>query len=131
MSKSDRVDGYSHTNAWWQDNQGSLERTSPEGEEYEEFSDKEPTDWGVNLLIKVIKYSNFELLERYEDEWDVLDQLIAKREDIVKKSSNRKIPQNDAEKLLNEVRTLLRKIGQDVKGEIDTLKSSTLPLMLF
>ena len=131
MSKSDRVDRYNHTSGWWQDHQGSLESTSPEGEEYEEFSDKEPRDWGMNLLIKVIKYSNFELLERYEDEWDVLDDLIAKRREIVKKGSSKKFPQNDAEKLLNEVRTLLKKIRQDIKEEIGTLKSGTLSLISF
>lgn len=60
------------------------------------FMSNEPEKWGMNLLVKVLKYSNYELLGRNDDEWNALDTLIRMRRAVADKSPTQKIAQRDA-----------------------------------
>lgn len=70
---------YAHTLEWWKSQRPSLSRAPPAGPELVTFITKGPVEWEMNLLLKVIKYCNRELLERYETEWNALDKMIETR----------------------------------------------------
>ena len=75
----EKFEDYAHTLNWWKQRRESLSRAPPTGNELATFLRKDPGEWEMNLLLKVIKYSNYELLKRYEKEWNALDILIDTR----------------------------------------------------
>lgn len=88
-------DDYAHSLEWWKPKRASLSRAPPTGNELATFLRKGPEEWEMNLLLKVIKYSNYELLERYETEWDALDILIDTRAAVFESSGTKRVSDGD------------------------------------
>ena len=121
----EKEDGYTHTNAWWQPNQEMLSRAPPEGIELIAFMDEGPEKWGMNLLTKVLKYSNYMLLEGNEDQRSALDTLIETREKVADKSHTKKIAPTDAKENFQKVSVAFGKLKlRDALREVETLKKS-------
>ena len=77
------VAGYDHTAGWWKANQSRcLSRVPPTGIEKIKVA-KDPSEWPMNLLLKVIKYSNYDLVPRYKKVWRALDVLIRTRKEVL------------------------------------------------
>lgn len=91
----EKIDDYAHTLGWWRQKRDSLSRAPPTGNELATFLRKDPAEWEMNLLLKVIKYSNYELLERYETEWDALDNLIDTRAAVFESFGTKKVSESD------------------------------------
>ena len=83
---------YIHTLEWWKSHTECMSRAPPTGVERITFRSKGPDEWEMNLLLKVIKYSNFEPLERYEAEWSALDRLIETRNQLFERTATKKVP---------------------------------------
>jgi len=125
MKMEQKEDGYEHTNAWWMANIEKLPCAPPKGRELRVFMREGLENWGMNLLIKVQKYSSFELLERYENEWNALDVLIETRKDVAARDATKRIPQGDADKYFQAVIDALGELGlTDAMEEAENLKSS-------
>lgn len=97
------VKGYEHTNAWWKCNEGKLSRAPPKGAELVAFRSEGPEKWGMNLLIKVLKYSSYELLKRSGKEWNALDSLVQTRQRVTAENSTEGIDQEKADKYFLDV----------------------------
>lgn len=102
--------GYGHTLEWWKPQRSSLSRAPPAGVELATFMRKAPAEWEMNLLLKVIKYSNYELLERYETEWNALDELIETRATVFESSDMKKVPPGKKEDIFTRVVDALGKL---------------------
>jgi hypothetical protein len=77
------VAGYDHTAGWWKANHSRcLSRVPPTGIEKIKVT-KDPSEWLMNLLLKVIKYSNHDLIPRYKKVWRALDVLIKTRREVL------------------------------------------------
>ena len=86
------VDGYQHMSSWWKAHKESLSRAPPTGIEIVTVNSKDPTQWPTNLLLKVIKYSNHELLVRYEVVWNALNVLVDVRKKVLDHQEAKRIP---------------------------------------
>ena len=84
--------GYKHTSSWWKANKASLSRAPPAGFEIVLVDTKDPSSWPMNLLLKVIKYSNHDLLQRYGKVWEALNKLIEVRENVFDHKDLRRVP---------------------------------------
>ena len=118
MKASERVRGYAHSLAWWEDNKGKLPRASLTGGELHVL---DPENWEMNMLLKVIKYSDFDLLERYEEEWSALDDLIEARRIVFGNTAGKKVSPHDADECFRIVSDALGILGQ--VGEMENVKT--------
>ena len=118
MKASERVRGYAHSMAWWEDNKGKLPRASLTGGELHML---DPENWEMNMLLKVIKYSDFDLLERYEEEWSALDDLIEARRIVFGNTAGKKVSPHDADECFRIVGDALGILGQ--VGEMENVKT--------
>lgn len=119
------MDGYEHTSAWWRPNTEKLSRAPPKGTEFVAFRREGPERWGMSLLIKVLKYSSFKLLERYEKEWIALDVFIDMRKNVADRDSARRFPQEDADRYFQATVDALGELELfDAVQEAENLKNS-------
>ena len=125
MKMEGKEKGYEHTNAWWKPNKARLSRAPPRGAELRAFMREGPEKWGMNLLVKVLKYSSFELLERYQKEWMALNVLIDTRKDVTVRDATKRIPPGDSDRYFQAVINALGELDLiDAMEEAENLKSS-------
>ena len=87
--------GYKHTSSWWKANKPSLSRAPPAGFEIVAVDTKDPSSWPMNLLLKVIKYSNHDPLKRCGGEvWVALNNLIEVRKNVFDHQGSRRVPKD-------------------------------------
>ena len=116
---------------------GSMTRVSLTTQEKIALKGKNPAEWEMNLLLKVIKYTNFEPLERYDDVWCALDDLIATRGEIFAKDTTKKIAAKRMKELFKCVTSDISKFDLETELEEklcteieDNLMSSIMPYYL-
>jgi hypothetical protein len=85
------VAGYQHKAGWWDANVDCLSRARLSGMESVDLQMVDPPEWRMNLLVKVIKYCNYDLLERYGKEWTALDRLIEIRAKVLAQMGTRSV----------------------------------------
>ena len=119
---------YKHTSSWWKANKPSLSRAPPAGFEIALVDTKDPSSWPMNLLLKVIKYSNHDLLQRDGEVWEALNNLIEVRKDVVDHQDSRRVPSDLMEMHFTTVLTGLSKFHlanfQDMYEKWDEIKTS-------
>lgn len=109
---------YQHTCGWWKTNKESMTRVSFTTKEKMAFMTKTPAEWGMNLLLKVLKYTNFEPLERYDDIWHALDGLIATRGKVFDKVATKRIPDDKRKELFKCVISDISKLDLETEMEL-------------
>ena len=103
-------DSYRHTVEWWRPQQGLMKRASRnlfEGSELMTFMRNGPENWGMNLILKTMKYCNHDLLTRYDTEWKALDSLIDARNTVFRASDDSRITVEAATQAFQKVQTVL------------------------
>ena len=121
--------GYKHTSSWWKANKPSLSRAPPAGFEIVLVDTKDPSSWPMNLLLKVIMYSNHDLLQRDGEVWEALNKFIEVRKNIVDHQDSRRVPLDQMETYFTTVfyRGLscfdLANMG-DIYDKLDEIKTS-------
>lgn len=123
--KSKVGDDYAHTLGWWKPKRSSLSRAPPAGTELATFLRNGPAEWDMNLLLKVIKYSNYELLERYGTEWNALDELIENRATVFECSDAKRVAPGAKDDIFTRVVEALGRLDLvDELVEAEDLKTS-------
>lgn len=118
--------GYEHTSAWWKPNKEKVSRAPLMNMERRDIVKGEPEKWGMSLLIKILKYSSFDLLEHYEKEWNALDVFTEVRKDVTARDATNRIPQGNADKYFQAIGDVLGELELfDAMQEAENLKSST------
>ena len=103
LMEAKRVRHYEHTAKWWKANHSTcLTRAPPTGIEIIKVT-KDPSDWPMNLLLKVIKYSNYDMLPRYRTLWAALNVLIKARRDVLKYKDAQSVPASRMEEFFRIV----------------------------
>lgn len=97
------VAGYQHNAGWWKSNKACLSRAPPTGMEVVTLGSKDPSKWSMNLLLKVIKYCNHDILERYGTVWEALDVLIKVRKEVLEHKITKKVPTDRMEQYFTSV----------------------------
>ena len=118
-AKMEGVKNYEHTNAWWEPNEGKLSRAPPRGAELVVFRSEGPEKWGMNLLIKVLKYSSFELLTWKGKEWIALGVLLKTRKGVTAQDATGGIDLEEARSCFIRVRDALGELN--ILGAISTV----------
>ena len=83
-----------------------MSRTPFVGSELITFLTNGPDNWGMNLVLKAVKYCNHDLLVHDDTEWKALDSLIATRENVFG-ASNLSITNTDSSQAFQDVQTAL------------------------
>ena len=120
--------GYKHTSSWWKANKRSLSLAPPAGFEIVLVDTKDPSSWPMNLLLKVIMYSNHDLLKRYGKVWEALNKLIKVRKNVFDHQDSRRVPSDQMETYFTTVLTGLSKFQlanfDDIYEKWDEIKTS-------
>ena len=129
MADKPPADGYQHTSDWWKKHKESLSRAPPAGFEIVVVDTKAPADWPMNLLLKVIKYSNYDLLKRSGVVWEAVNKLIEVRGGVLEHQDTKKVPLDRMQTYFTSVfdsgisKFHLPGIG-DIYDKIEELKAS-------
>ena len=121
--------GYKHTSSWWKANKPSLSRAPPAGFEIVLVDTKDPSSWPMNLLLKVIKYSDHDPLKWDEEVWEALNILIEVRKNVFEHQDSRRVPSDRMEEYFTTVfdRGLswfnLAKM-EDIYAKLDEIRTS-------
>lgn len=125
-----KVKGYKHESSWWSENKACLSRAPPIGIEISHVQTKEPNKWSMNLLVKVLKYCNHDLVDRYGVVWGALDALIRARKTILEYQDTKSVSDTDFQNCISSVydkgiAVFALPDPESIYENIDELKRST------